>query len=94
MSRFSFNWLIYYTSIMLYCSYFNCMTDFKFIFTAYVQYNFYMRMSRVTSSHFANYFCDIYSEYITPCSVMTYATSDAIRVTPPRLCTLCSQATV
>jgi hypothetical protein len=42
---------------------------------------FYMHMSRVTSSHFAKYFCDTYSEYITPCEVMTYATPDAIQVT-------------
>jgi hypothetical protein len=42
-------------------------------------------MSRVTSSHFAKYFYDTYSEYITPCVVMTYATSDAIRVTHPTL---------
>jgi hypothetical protein len=41
-----------------------------------------MRMSQVTSSRFAKYFCDTYFEYITPCMVMTYATSDAIRVTP------------
>jgi hypothetical protein len=46
---------------------------------------FYMGMSQVTSSHFAMYFCDTYSEYITPCTIMTYATSDAIQVTPPRL---------
>jgi hypothetical protein len=59
-----------------------------------VQHNFYIRMSRVTSSHFAKYFYDIYFEYITPCAVMTYATFDAIWITPPRLCTLRSQATV
>jgi hypothetical protein len=35
-----------------------------------------------------------YIEYITPCAVMTYAMSDAIRVTPPQLRTLCAQATV
>jgi hypothetical protein len=51
-------------------------------------------MSQVTSSHFAKYFYDTYSEYITPCEVVTYATSGAIQVTPPRLCTLCSRATV
>jgi hypothetical protein len=51
-------------------------------FNTYVQYNFYMDMSWVTNSHFAKYFCDIYSECITPCTVMIYATSDAIRVTP------------
>jgi hypothetical protein len=45
---------------MLYCSYFNCMTVFKFLLTTYVQYNFYMRMTRVTSSQFAKYFCDTY----------------------------------
>jgi hypothetical protein len=32
---------------MLYCSYFNYMSVFKFLLTAYVQYNFYMCMSRV-----------------------------------------------
>jgi hypothetical protein len=42
---------------------------------------FYMYMSRVTSSHFTKYFCDTYSEYITQCAVMTYATPDAIQVT-------------
>jgi hypothetical protein len=41
---------------------------------------FYTHMSRVRSSHFVKYFCDTYSEYITPCMVMTYATPDAIRV--------------
>jgi hypothetical protein len=51
-------------------------------------------MSWVTSSHFAKYFYDIYSEYITPCVVMTYATFDAIRVTPPWLSTLCSRAMI
>jgi hypothetical protein len=35
-----------------------------------------MPMSQVTSSHFAKYFCGTYFEYITPCTVMTYATSD------------------
>jgi hypothetical protein len=48
-----------------------------------MQYNFCMHMSRVTSSYFAKYFCNIYSEYITPCTVMIYATFDAIRVMPP-----------
>jgi hypothetical protein len=80
------------------------MLVFKFLLIIYVQYNFYMRMSRVTSSHFAKYFCDICSEYITPFAVMTYATSDAIWATcatsdaiwamPPWLCTLWSRATV
>jgi hypothetical protein len=74
---------------MLYCSYFNYMAVFIFLLTAYVQYNFCMDMSQVTSSHFAKYFCNIYSEYITPCVAMTYATSDAIRVASPRLHTLC-----
>jgi hypothetical protein len=46
---------------------------------------FYTHMSRVTSSHFTKYFCDTYSEYITPCAVMTYATPDAIRVMRPML---------
>jgi hypothetical protein len=47
-----------------------------------------MRMSHVTSLYFAKYFCDTYSEYITPCMIMTNATSDAIRVTPLWLRTL------
>jgi hypothetical protein len=59
-----------------------------------MQYYFYMHMSQVTSSHFSKYFCDTYSNYITPCMVMTYATSDAIWVTPPRLRTIRSRATV
>jgi hypothetical protein len=42
-------------------------------------------MSQVTSSHFAKYFCYTYFEFITPCTVVTYATSDAIRVMPPWL---------
>jgi hypothetical protein len=67
---------------------------FKFLFTTYVQYNFYMCLSRVTSSHFVKYFCDICSEYITPCTVMTYATSDAIWAMPLRLRSLLSWATV
>jgi hypothetical protein len=49
-------------------------------------------MSQVTSSYFAKYFCDTYSEYITPCKLMIYATFDAIRVTPPWLRTLRSRA--
>jgi hypothetical protein len=53
-----------------------------------------MRMSRVACSHFAKYFCDTYSEYITPCTIMTYAMSDAIWVTFPWLRVLRSQATV
>jgi hypothetical protein len=53
-----------------------------------------MRMSRVTSSLFAMYFCDLYFEYITPSTVMIYVTFDAIRVMPPRLHTLCLGATV
>jgi hypothetical protein len=68
--------------------------NFNFLLIAYVQYNFYMRMSRVTSSYFAKYFCDTYSEHITSCAVMTYTTSDAIWVTPPLLRTLCSRAMV
>jgi hypothetical protein len=79
---------------MLYCSYFNCMTIFKFLLTAYMQYNFYTHMGRVTSSHFVKYFCDIYSEFITLCTLMIYATFDTIRVMPPRLRTLRSEATV
>jgi hypothetical protein len=53
-----------------------------------------MRMSRVTSSYFAKYFCDTYFEYIIPCTIMTYAMSDAIRVTPLRLRTLRSWAMI
>jgi hypothetical protein len=53
----------------------------------------FMHMSWVTSSYFAKYFCDVYSEYITPCVIMAYATSDAIWVTPPWLRTLRSGAT-
>jgi hypothetical protein len=79
---------------MLYCSYFNCITVFKFLFTTYVQYNFYKRMSQVTSSHFAKSFYDICSEYITPCAVMTYAMSDAIWVMHLCLRTLRSWAMV
>jgi hypothetical protein len=51
-------------------------------------------MSQVTSSHFGKYFCDTYSEYITSYTVMTYVTSDVIRVTPPWLRSLRSWATV
>jgi hypothetical protein len=46
---------------------------------------FYTHMSRVTSSHFAKYFCDTYSEYITPCVVVTYATPDASSTMNPTL---------
>jgi hypothetical protein len=70
------------------------MSVFNFLFTSYVQYNFDMHMSRVTSSHFAKYFCDIYSEYITSCAVMIYATSDDIWAMPPRVRILRSGATV
>jgi hypothetical protein len=59
-----------------------------------VKYNVCMHMSRVTSSHFAKYFYDIYSEYIAPCIVIIYATFDVKRVKPPRLHTLRSGATV
>jgi hypothetical protein len=59
-----------------------------------IEENFYTLMSRVTSIHFAKYFCDIYSKSIAPCAVMTYATSDAIWVTALRLCTLRSRSTV
>jgi hypothetical protein len=55
---------------------------------------FCISISRATSSNFAMYFCDIYFDYITPCTVMIHATSDAIRVTPPRLRTLSLRATV
>jgi hypothetical protein len=70
------------------------MIVFYFLFTAYVQYYFYMCMSQVTSSHFARYFCDTYPEYITPCTIMTYAMSDAIWVMPLQLRTLRLRATV
>jgi hypothetical protein len=53
-----------------------------------------MRMSQVTCSCFAKYFYDTYSKYMTQCAVMTYATSDAIWVMPPLLCTLCSRVIV
>jgi hypothetical protein len=79
---------------MLYDIYFNYMSVFQFSLTAYVQYNFYMCMSQVISSHFAKYFCDTYSEYITPCAVMTYAMSDAIWVMLPWPHTLRSRAMV
>jgi hypothetical protein len=60
-----------------------------------MQYYFYMHMGQVTSSYFAKYFCDTYSEYITPCTVMTFATSNAIWVVmPPWLRTLRSRAKV
>jgi hypothetical protein len=40
---------------------------------------------------FTKYFCGIYSEYTTPCSIMIYAMSDALtRHDPQRLHTLCS----
>jgi hypothetical protein len=51
-------------------------------------------MCHTTSSHFAKYFCDTYSECITPYTVMTYATSDATWFMPPRLRTLRWWATV
>jgi hypothetical protein len=51
-------------------------------------------MSWVKANNFAKYFCDIYSEYITPCMITTYTTLDAIRVTLPRLRILRSRATV
>jgi hypothetical protein len=53
-----------------------------------------MHMSQAISSHFIKYFCDTYSEYITPCTVMTYATSDAIWVMHLWIHTLRSRATV
>jgi hypothetical protein len=70
------------------------MTNFKFLLTAYLQYNFYIRTSWLTSSHFAKYFCDIYSEYITSGVVMTYAKSNGTRVMPMWLRTLRSWSTV
>jgi hypothetical protein len=69
---------------MLYCSHSNCMIVFKKFITAYVQCNF-THMSWATSSYFAKYVCDIYSEYITPYTVMIYATSDVVQVMPLRL---------
>jgi hypothetical protein len=42
---------------------------------------FYTHMSQMTSSYFAKYFCNTYFEYITPCTVMTYAILDALQVT-------------
>jgi hypothetical protein len=59
-----------------------------------MKYIFYMCMSQVTSSHFTKYFYDTYFEYIIPCMVITYVTSDTIWVTPPRLRTLRSRATI
>jgi hypothetical protein len=55
--------------------------DMHFYMHSYLYKNFILvkkwvlHMSRVTSSYFAKYFCDTYFEYITPCIVMTYATS-------------------
>jgi hypothetical protein len=79
---------------MLYYSYFNYMLVLLIVIATCVQYSFCMHMSQVTSSHFAKYFCDIFSEYITTSTVMFYAMPDAIWVTPPWLYTLCSGATV
>jgi hypothetical protein len=103
MSCFIFNWLIYYSSIItsmgLHVScytapIFNYMTFFKFYLLLMCNIIFYMCMSQMTSSHFARYFYDTYSEYITPCTIMTYTTSNAMRVMPPWLCTLRSRAMV
>jgi hypothetical protein len=58
------------------------MIVFKILINSYVQYNFCVHMSRVTSSQFAKYVHDIYCKYIAPCMVMIYATSDAIWVMP------------
>jgi hypothetical protein len=55
----------YIAPILTACQFFN------FLFIAYVQYNFYMCIARVTSSHFAKYFGDTHSEYITPRTVMS-----------------------
>jgi hypothetical protein len=35
----------------------------------------------MASSYFARYFCTTHFEYITPCTVMTYAMLDALQVT-------------
>jgi hypothetical protein len=78
---------------MLYYSYFNWMLVPLIFIATHVRYNF-KHMSQAMSSEFANYICDIFSEYITPCAVMTYAMSNAIWVMPPRLHTLCLQDTV
>jgi hypothetical protein len=51
-------------------------------------------MSWVKAYNFAKYFCVIYSEYISPCTVMTYATSDVIWAMPLRVRTLHSRAMV
>jgi hypothetical protein len=59
-----------------------------------VQYNFCMPTSRAISAHFIKYFCDTYFKYITPCTVMTYATPDTIWAVPPWLRTLRSRAMI
>jgi hypothetical protein len=91
MSCFTFNWLIYYSSIItgqeLHVSCYivpvsSRLLVFLIQFIPYVQYNFYTRMSGVTHSHFAKYFCDIYYKYIALCAIIIYAMFDAIWVTP------------
>jgi hypothetical protein len=96
MYRFTFNWSIYYSSIIISRGlHVSCYTTP--ILAACQFFNFYLllmcdiiftHMSWAASSYFAKCFCDVYSEYITPCAIMIYATPDAMRVMPLRLCTL------
>jgi hypothetical protein len=102
MYHFTFNWLIYYSSIITSRgSDVLCYT--APILIACQFFNFYLllmcdiiftHMSRATSSYFAKYFCDVYSKYITSCMIMIYAMLDAMQFTPPRLRTLRSGAMV
>jgi hypothetical protein len=98
MSCFIFNWLIYRSSIITSQGlYISCYATP--ILTACQFFNFYLFLMcntifvctwvRWQAHNFTKYFCDIHYEYITPCVVMTCATSDAIWVMPP-LRTLCS----
>jgi hypothetical protein len=77
---------------MLYCSYLNYMIVLIFLLLLMCNIIFYAHGA--TSSYFIKYIYDTYSEYITPCTVMTYTTSGAIWVMPPRLRTLRSWTTV
>jgi hypothetical protein len=87
MYRFTFNWLIYYSSkIISRGLHVSCYT--APILTAYQLFNFYLllmcdiiftHMSQATSSYFAKYFHDVYLEYITSCGIMIYAMPDASR---------------
>jgi hypothetical protein len=102
MYHFTFNWLIYYSSINISRGlHVSCYT--APILATCQFFNFYLllmcdifftHMSQATSSHFAKYFCDVYLEYITLCGIMIYATPEAMQVTPPRLRTLRSGSTV